>query len=329
MKKKKKRNAAAQVPREYLSAGLIGCILFIVAVTLIVCFSPVGESFLEFELVGARAQPNLYTEPLLSSPVTTFSRVHSFSRCLATFYLCFLLSLFLSFFVYLLTAVISSLLCIHQSFKRTNEQDQSEFLRAPRHDSFCRAIGLSSFILPPRYLALVVSHSSATFYVGFDHPLRRSNATLRMYFPYARESHRVSTSFTNAFAVPVDTDDLNATLRSQDCVGLTLQVAYYPSRVRSSVDLYLTVPPIRAKTRPCTKMTDRPSNHISEFTPTMNSSQPYIHEWIPPSTLPPPPPLPLSPRPLITPHHLSSHILPCSFCRRVRRVDIQYACIYT
>lgn len=126
--KKKKRNAAAQVPREYLSAGLIGCILFIVAVTLIVCFSPVGEKLSGISVGWSSRSAQLVHRSLLSSPVTTFSRVHS----LSCHFLSISVSLFLFLCLYLhlfLTAVISSLLCIRRYFKRANEQHQSEFLR--------------------------------------------------------------------------------------------------------------------------------------------------------------------------------------------------------
>ncbi|KAL0124040.1 hypothetical protein PUN28_006080 [Cardiocondyla obscurior] len=215
------QNAAAQVPREYLSAGLNNCILIIVAVTLIVYFFPCWRklfwnfSWLELalntELVAFVADDDFLTRTLfLSLPCFLFTLFKSISFCFFLF-LSLCLSLYLSI---LLTVVLFSLPCVRRSFKRANELDQSEFFHAPRNDSFYRAVGLSSFILPPRYLALVVSQSFATFLRWLRSSLRRSNATLRMYFSFAREPHRVSTSFTSAFAVSRSTDDLNATLRS-------------------------------------------------------------------------------------------------------------------
>lgn len=117
----------------------------------------------------------------------------------------------LSFSLYIfLTAVISSLLCIHQCFKRA--------IRIPscsEKDSFCRAVGLSSFILPSRYLALIVSRSSMTFYVGFDHPLRRSNAR-HSGCTFPPHANLIAFLHPSRVRRSRSTDDLNATLRSQD-----------------------------------------------------------------------------------------------------------------
>lgn len=95
------------------------------------------------------------------------------------------LSLSLSLFLYLyllLTAVISSLLCTRRSFKRANEQDQSEFLRAPRINSFCRAVW-PFFVYFAAFIILL--SSSAAFLHWLRSSLRRSNVTLRMYLSFA------------------------------------------------------------------------------------------------------------------------------------------------
>lgn len=96
-----------------------------------------------------------------------------------SFYLCLSLSLSLSLSTFI-SHRCNFLFIMYSPVFQASERATS--IRVPsRINSFCRAVGLSSFILPPRYLALIVSRSSATFYVGFDHPCgevtRRSGCT--------------------------------------------------------------------------------------------------------------------------------------------------------
>lgn len=123
---------------------------------------------------------------------------------------------------------------------------------------------------PHRYLALIVSRSSANFYVGFDHPCGKNNATLRMYLPFARESHRVfyilhkrvrHSRSTNESKYYFAIAELH---RSDTC---ELHIIFVCRYIR--VSIYTSPYPHRAKTRPCSKMTDRPSNqpHLRILTP--------------------------------------------------------------
>lgn len=143
-------------------------------------FPLLAKSFLEFQLVGARAQPNLYTDRCFRR---RWRLSRAYTRCLATFFLSLSLSLSVSLSLSLSTFIshrCNFLFIMYSPVFQASERATS--IRVPsRINSFCRAVGLSSFILPPRYLALIVSRSSATFYVGFDHPCgevtRRSGCT--------------------------------------------------------------------------------------------------------------------------------------------------------
>lgn len=185
---------------------------------------------------------------LLSSLVTTSSRVHSFSALSCHFFHTFCLFLSLSLSLSIFTSHRCNLLFImyppiFQASERarsirsdsnaSSKRRLKNILKVPfRHAclknvfkisfipffshacclgerffalresiSFCRTVGLSSFILPP---SLSCSHRQL-FFCDFLHWLRsslwRSNATLRMYLPFhKREIHiAFSTSFTNVW----------------------------------------------------------------------------------------------------------------------------------
>lgn len=111
------------------------------------------------------------------------------------------LSLFLCLCFYLLLiAVISSILCIFQASQRARS------IRIPSWSE--KTIAFAEPLAFPRLfcrLVILLSSSAALLRLllrWLRSSLRQSNATLRMYLPFARESHRVSTSFTIAFAVP-------------------------------------------------------------------------------------------------------------------------------
>lgn len=158
----------AQIPRKYyMSAGLwLDCILFIVAVKLIVCFSLLATSFSEnFSWFGARSTIQLVRSALLSSPLTTFLRVLSsfLAHCLAIFFSYSFLPLLVSIHVYFYLLYLFFLLRIRRFIQAS--EDQYEGLRGPKIISLCRAVGLSSFILPA---SLSCSHHQP-FFCDFLH----------------------------------------------------------------------------------------------------------------------------------------------------------------
>lgn len=211
------------------------------------------------------------------------SRVYSLSFSLSftvlplsfhTLCLCLFLAFFVSVYVYVLSVVIHSSLLRIRRFSQVSK-DQTEALRGPKINSlYAEPLAFPHLFCPPRYLALIVSRSSATFLRWLRSSLRRNDATLRMYPPFARKSHHASsTSFTNAFAIPVAQTNLIATLRSQNCIGLTHASCILYSSRYIRVSIYTSPYPRRAKTRPCSKMTDRPSNqpHLRILTLWINS----------------------------------------------------------
>lgn len=123
-------------------------------------------------------------------------------------------------------------------------------------------------------LVILLSSSAVLlrlFYVGFDHPCgemtRRSGC--KLLFSHANLI-AFSTSFTNAFANPVAQNESNCYFAiAENCIGLSHASCILYSSRYIRVSIYTSPYPHRAKTRPCSKMTDRPSNqpHLRILSP--------------------------------------------------------------
>lgn len=158
------------------------------------CFSLLAKSFSDnFSWFGARSTIQLVRSALLSSPLTTPSRAYSlpFSLTVLLFSFRTLSCLFLSLSTFTFICCISPFYCVFVGFFKRAKINSKPFVVQKSIAYVEPLASLSSFILPA---SLSCSHRQS-FFCDFLHwlrsSLRRNNATLRMYLPYARESHRV------------------------------------------------------------------------------------------------------------------------------------------
>lgn len=209
-------------------------------------FFPVGESFLEFQLVRRSRDSKLVSQRVAFVVDDDLLARTSFSHCLsAHFSRSLSLSLFLSLCPCLfLSALISPLTYPPVSSVRASNISP-KVLRAPKINRFCQAVGLSSIILPA---SLSCSHHRphfCDFFRWLRSSPRRNTRRLGCSLPHANLP-RV-TSSTNAYIVPV-AQMMYCYLAIAGLHRSHIQIAYFSSRyVR--VSIYTSPYPHRAKKR--------------------------------------------------------------------------------
>lgn len=222
-------------------------------------FFPVGEKLLrKFQLVRRSLYDSTCTQRVAFVTVDDLlARTLFLSRSLSCYFLFILFLASSCLYLHLFLSVVILLFTIHRSFQAS--ENQFEPLRDPKINSLCRAVGLSSFILPA---SLSCSHRQpffCDFLHCFDHPCDAQDVSSLRTRVSSRFLHPSRTRF------PINESNCYFTIaelhRSDTCelhiIFVSFECRFIPHRTPIALKRVLVL----------RWPTDHPTSRISEFSP--------------------------------------------------------------